>query len=268
MRRPRWKDRLHEIIFEADTRSGKAFDVGLLIAIGASVVVVVLESVVSIDAQYHDVLWAFELAITVLFTLEYMLRIASVDKPTRYVFSFFGVVDLLAIIPFYMSLAWAGTQSLAVIRALRLLRLFRVLKLGHFLDEANVLGRALANSRRKIMVFLGCVLTVVIIMGSAMYVIEGADSGFTSIPRGIYWAIVTMTTVGYGDIAPRTIAGQALASVVMILGYGIIAVPTGIVSVELSEAYRKDVTTRACPSCLSHGHDNDAKHCKYCGTVI
>jgi voltage-gated potassium channel len=269
MERPAWKARIHEVIFEADTPSGRVFDLGLMIAIVASIVAVMLESVESFDAEFHEALWAFELAVTAIFTIEYALRIISVDKPWRYVLSFYGIVDLMSIVPFYVSLAFPGVQSLLVIRALRLLRVFRVLKLGHFLDEASVLGKALAASRRKIMVFLGAVLTVVIIMGSAMYVIEGADSGFTSIPRGIYWAIVTMTTVGYGDIAPQTVAGQSLASVVMILGYGIIAVPTGIVSVELAEAYRKDdVTTRHCPSCLAHGHDNDAKHCKFCGTVI
>lgn len=269
MDRPAWKKRIHEVIFEADTPSGKVFDVGLMIAIVASIVAVMLESVQSIDAEYHDALWAFELCITIVFSVEYVLRIVSVDKASRYIFSFYGVVDLLSIVPFYVSLAFPGAQSLLVIRALRLLRVFRVLKLGHFLDEATVLGKALAASRRKVMVFLGVVLTVVVIMGAAMYVIEGAESGFTSIPLSIYWAIVTMTTVGYGDIAPQTVAGQSLASVVMILGYGIIAVPTGIVSVELAEAYRKDhVTTRHCPSCLAHGHDNDAKHCKFCGTVL
>jgi len=262
------RQRLHEIIFEADTPAGKAFDVALLVLIILSVVAVMLESTSSIAARYGPWLRAFEWVVTILFTIEYLLRLYSVGNPFRYARSFFGIVDLLAILPSYLSIFIPGAQSLLVIRALRLLRVFRVLKLAHFVGEASELTAALRASARKIIVFLGAVLTIVVIVGSMMYLIEGEANGFTSIPVSIYWAIVTMTTVGYGDLAPQTALGKILASAIMIMGYGIIAVPTGIVSVELAGATRRKISTQACPQCGAEGHDADAVHCKYCGTEI
>jgi voltage-gated potassium channel len=256
---------MHEVIFEADTPAGKAFDVALLVTIVASVLTVLLESVASIRAGYGPLLRGLEWAFTLLFTVEYALRLLCVGQPLRYALSFFGLVDLLAIVPTYLSVFFAGAQSLIVIRALRLLRIFRVLKLAHFVGEARMLQAAIHASLRKITVFLGVVLTIVLIVGALMYLVEGEASGFSSIPQGIYWAIVTLTTVGYGDIAPQTVPGRVLASVVMILGYGIIAVPTGIVTVELAHARQAEVSTQACPQCGAGGHDVDARYCKYCG---
>jgi voltage-gated potassium channel len=208
--------------------------------------------------------WVF----TLLFTIEYLVRLLCVGRPLRYALSFYGLVDLLAIIPTYLSLIIAGTQSLIVIRAIRLLRVFRVLKLAHFVGEARLLQAALRASLRKIIVFLGAVLTLVLIIGAMMYLVEGEEHGFSNIPESIYWAIVTMTTVGYGDIAPETLLGKILASLVMIMGYGIIAVPTGIVTVELVGARKTRVSTQACPECATEGHDWDAKYCKHCGAKM
>ncbi len=263
-----WRSQVHEIIFEADTPAGRAFDLALIGCIVASVVAVTLESVASLQADYGAVLRAAEWAFTLLFTAEYVLRLASVGRPLRYAWSFFGVVDLLAILPAYLSLVVTGTQSLAVIRALRLLRIFRVLKLGHYVGAERLLKTAIRASARKIIVFLGAVLTLVLIIGSLMYVIEDGKNGFINIPQSIYWAIVTMTTVGYGDIAPQTVLGKLFASTVMILGYGIIAVPTGIVTVELASAGRKGISTQCCPQCAAEGHDTDANFCKYCGARL
>jgi voltage-gated potassium channel len=259
---------LHEIIFEADTRAGKMFDIVLLVCIALSVLAVLLESVSGIQVRYGPFLRAAEWIFTLLFTVEYGLRLATVGKPIRYARSFFGVIDLLAIIPTYLSLVVAGTQSLIVIRALRLLRVFRVLKLVHFVGEASMLRAAVQASIRKIIIFLGTVLTMILIVGALMYLIEGEASGFTSIPQSIYWAVVTMTTVGYGDIAPQTVPGKVLASMVMILGYGIIAVPTGIVTVELAGARKIRITTQSCPECSAEGHDADARYCKYCAAKL
>lgn len=233
------KERLYHIIFESDTAAGKAFDVALLIAILLSVLTVMLESVRSIVSDYGTSIRTLEWVFTVMFTIEYFLRIYCARNRIGYIRSFYGIVDLISIIPTYLSLVVVGTQYVLMIRILRLLRVFRVLKLYHFLGEAEVLGKALRQSAAKITVFIGTVVTLIFIVGSLMYLIEGPENGFTSIPVSIYWAIVTLTTVGYGDIAPQTIAGQTLASVVMILGYGIIAVPTGIVSVEISKADTK-----------------------------
>jgi voltage-gated potassium channel len=263
--RSAFRKRLHEIIFGADTPSGKTFDVTLMVLIILSVIAVLLESVVSVRTAWGRELRIFEWVVTILFTIEYFLRLYSVRRPWRYARSFFGVVDLLAILPSYLSLVIPGAQSLLVIRALRLLRVFRVLKLAHFVGESRILWAAIRASARKIIVFLGTVLTIVVIVGSTMYLIEGEANGFTSIPVSIYWAIVTMTTVGYGDIAPQTTLGKILASAIMIMGYGIIAVPTGIVTVELATASRRDINTKACPDCGTGRHDPDAVHCKYCG---
>ena len=263
-----WRALVHEVIFEADTRAGKTFDVVLLWCIVLSVAAVLLESVPGVRARYELPLRLIEWGFTVLFTVEYVLRLACVGRPVKYATSFFGLVDLLAIAPTYLSVVLPGAQSLLVIRALRLLRIFRVLKLARFLTEAQILAQALRASRHKITVFLGTVLTLVLIVGTLMHLIEGGAHGFDSIPRGVYWAIVTLTTVGYGDISPQTPLGQALASVVMILGYSIIAVPTGIVTVALSKASEQSVSTQACPQCSAEGHDADAKCCKYCGTRL
>jgi voltage-gated potassium channel len=265
---PTFRERLHEIIFEADTAAGKSFDIALLVMIILSVIAVLLESVASVCAQFGPWLRAFEWAVTIAFTIEYLLRLYCVGRPARYARSFFGIVDLLAVLPTYLSLIIPGAQTLLVIRALRLLRVFRVLKLAHFVGEATQLRDALRASARKIIVFLGAVFTTVVIVGAMVYLIEGEANGFTNIPVSIYWAIVTMTTVGYGDIAPQTPLGKMLASVIMILGYGIIAVPTGIVSVELAGVVGRKITTQACPECGAEGHDTDAVFCKFCGAQL
>ncbi|MCB9557364.1 MAG: ion transporter [Deltaproteobacteria bacterium] len=264
---PRWRERLHIVIFEADTAGGKAFDVALLIAIVASVLCVLLESVATIDRQYRQALILAEWVFTVLFTIEYILRLLSVGKPWRYALSFLGVVDLLAILPTYISLLLPGSQSLVVVRALRLLRVFRIFKLRRFLAEAEALKRALLNSRAKITVFLSSVLVCVVITGAAMHLIEGSKSGFTSIPQSMYWAIVTMTTVGYGDIAPVTPLGKGMAALIMVFGYSMIVVPTGIISAEIASANAR-ISTQACPECSREGHDANAVHCKFCGARL
>jgi voltage-gated potassium channel len=258
-----WRRRLHGVIFEADTPAGKAFDVVLIGSIVCSVAAAVLESVSSIRVAYGSVLYGVEWFFTILFTVEYGLRLLSLTQPRRYMMSFFGVVDVLAVVPTYLSVVLPGSQYFLTVRILRLLRIFRVLKLSEYLAEAEVIIRALRESRRKISVFLLGVLTAVVIMGALMYVIEGEAHGFTSIPISIYWAIVTMTTVGYGDLSPHTALGKAVASCVMILGYAIIAVPTGIVTVEMSHAMRTRVSTRACPRCSAEGHEHDAFYCTH-----
>ena len=265
-----WRHRLYVVIFEADTPAGRAFDVALLAAIVLSIAVVMAESVRTIDVRYHRALVAVEWGLTVLFTLEYVLRLLCVRRPARYARSFFGVIDVLAVLPTYLSLLVPGTQSLVVIRSLRLLRVFRVFKLAHFLGEATVLRRALWRSRQKVVVFISAVLVVVTILGSVMYLVESpVNSGFSSIPRSMYWTVVTMTTVGYGDIKPETPLGQFVASIIMVLGYSLIIVPTGIVSAELAGGGRGSaVTTRACPECLRHGHDADAAFCKFCAARL
>ncbi|UCG26931.1 MAG: ion transporter [Bacteroidales bacterium] len=260
------KQKLYEIIFEADTKPGKAFDIALLIVILFSIFIVILESVPRYESGYGDILKAIEWIVTIIFTMEYLLRIMVVRKPLSYILSFYGIVDLLAVIPTYLGLILAGTQGLVVIRALRLLRVFRIMKLSRYTTEGSTIIRALKASREKISVFIFTVFTLVIIIGTVMYLIEGAPSGFTSIPKGIYWAIVTMTTVGYGDIAPVTNVGQFIASLVMILGYAIIAVPTGIVTVEFArEKQRVKRSVRCCSNCLKEDHEEDAVFCRYCG---
>lgn len=263
-----WRGRLHEIIFEADTAAGKAFDIALIASIALSVLAVSLESVATFEAHYGAQLRVIEWIFTGLFTIEYVLRMLCTRHPLRYVTSFFGIVDLLSILPTYLSLILEGSHYLLVIRLLRVLRVFRVLKLAQYVQEGWLLTQALYASRRKITVFLLAVLTLVMIIGSMMYMIEGEAHGFTSIPRSVYWAIVTLTTVGYGDIAPQTDLGRFLAAMVMILGYGILAVPTGIVSVELARAESLEVSTKVCPTCALEGHDPDAAHCKYCGATL
>jgi len=263
-----WRAKLHEIIFEADTPAGKTFDLLLIICILASIVAVMLESVAPIREQYGRYLYGVEWFFTIVFTIEYILRLICVGRPAKYATSFFGVIDLLAVIPTYLDLFVPGSRFLLVIRVLRLLRIFRVLKLVKYVRDADTLLRALRGGRRKITVFLFAVITIAVIMGSAMYVIEGEAHGFTSIPLSIYWAIVTMTTVGYGDLSPATAFGQTVAAMLMILGYSIIAVPTGIVSAEMARSRFGKVTTQSCPECSAEGHDSDASHCKHCGAVL
>lgn len=263
-----WRARWHEVIFEADTPAGKRFDVMLLWLIVLSVLAVCLESVRELREAYGETLLAIEWAFTLLFTAEFAARLATVRRPLRYLVSFYGIVDLLAILPTYLSFLLPGTQSLLVIRALRLLRVFRILKLTHFVGEAALLHAAMRASARKITVFLGVVVTTVLIAGAVMYVVEGETNGFTNIPLAVYWAVVTMSTVGYGDIVPHTVLGKFIASLLMIMGYAIIAVPTGIVTVELSAATRSASNTQACPACGASSHDNDAKHCKHCGSKL
>ena len=262
------QQRIHEVIFEADTFWGKVFDIFLILSIILSVVVVMLDSITDFHEAHSTLLYRAEWFFTLLFTIEYLLRIYCIRKPWNYVRSFMGLVDLLAILPTYVSLFIPGTQYLIVIRILRVMRIFRVLKLAFYLGEASTLTRALIASRRKITVFLLAVVSLVVIFGAIMYLVEGTENGFTSIPRSIYWAVVTLTTVGYGDISPKTNLGQALASLIMILGYGIIAVPTGIVTTEMALSSRKAVTTQACPECLREGHDHDAVFCKYCSARL
>lgn len=274
-----WRERWYEIIFEADTPAGKLFDVLLLVAILLSVLVVMLESVASIREDNRPLLLGAEWFFTILFTIEYGMRIACAHRPLRYIFSFYGIVDLLAILPTYLTaLPFVdSTQRLAVIRSLRLLRAFRIFKLGHMLSEATALRQAIWASRAKVAVFLSVVVVSIVIAGSAMHLIEGGredaegepitGTGFDSIPESMYWAVVTMTTVGYGDVSPTTAIGKTLAACMMMLGYCMIIVPTGIVSAELAHG-GKALSTQVCPECMAEGHDLDAVHCKYCGARL
>jgi voltage-gated potassium channel len=264
-----WKTKLHKIIYEADTPAGKWFDIALIIAILFSIVLVMLESVESIDSNYHNFLNNSEWVITILFTLEYFARILVIKKPAKYIFSFYGIIDFLATIPKYVSLIFVGTQALIVLRALRLLRVFRILKLSRYLGASINLTSALKASKTKILIFLFSVIVLTIILGTIMYMVEGPRNGFTSIPYSMYWAIVTLTTVGYGDVSPNTPLGQFIASIVMILGYGIIAVPTGIVTSEMSKQDAKIHTnTQTCPYCLADKHLDDAEFCHKCGRKL
>jgi voltage-gated potassium channel len=267
--KPRWRSHLYETIFEADTPSGKLFDISLLILIILSTVIVMLETVSEIPFRYNRFFYIMEWAFTGIFTLEYILRILAVERKRKYIFSFLGIIDLLSILPTYLALMVSGAQVFLVIRTIRLLRIFRILKLAQFIGAGNTLRNALFASRHKIGVFLLTVVMTVIISGTIMYLVEGREHGFTSIPKSIYWAIVTMTTVGYGDIAPQTFLGQTIASLIMILGYGIIAVPTGIVSSELIQIKSKEkLTTQVCPQCMQDGHDSDAIYCKFCSSRL
>ncbi len=262
------RETIREIIFETETSSGKLFDVLLLWAILFSVAAVVLESVAEFSDTYGGILRALEWFFTILFTVEYILRIVSTQRSFKYIFSFYGLIDLLAIAPTYLSLYFVGVQSLLVIRSVRMLRVFRVLKLGRYLGEANVLWTAMKASRPKITVFLLTVLSLALVMGTVMYMVEGEAHGFASIPKGFYWAIVTMTTVGYGDLVPQTALGQSLATILMVIGYAIIAVPTGIVSVELANVAKLKVSNSVCSGCSAEGHDLDAIYCRFCGVKL
>jgi voltage-gated potassium channel len=267
-----WRSQLHTIIFEADTPAGRWFDVVLLGLILVSIVVVSLETIPGLSLAGRDLLRTAEWVLTGIFTLEYLFRLIAVRRPLAYAASFFGVVDLVAILPTWVSLFIPGAHVLLAIRVLRLLRVFRILKLARYVNEAHVIAEALRGSARKIIVFLFTVLTVVVVGGSLMYLIEGPAHGFTSIPRSMYWAVVTLTTVGYGDIAPQTPLGQALASLVMILGYGIIAVPTGIVTAELTQSSRRldprQINTQSCAHCGADDRRTDSRFCRHCGTAL
>ena len=257
------KERIHEVIFEADTASGKYFDIALLISIVLSVVIVSLESVDSIDNVYHSQLVMLEWFFTILFSVEYLLRLYSTEHSVKYSTSFFGIVDLLAILPTYLSIFFPGAQSLLVIRGLRLLRVFRVFKLSRYLGEANILTEAIIQSKTRIIVFLSTITVLSFITGAGMYLVEGPDNGFTSIPQSVYWAITTLTSTGYGDTVPITPIGKMLAIFIMIMGYSLIIVPTGIISTEMMKI--GDISTQACKNCSKEGHDFNAHFCKHCG---
>lgn len=261
------QQKIHEIIFEADTREGKLFDIILLVFIVVSVIVTMLDSLTIDSKRINNWLYAIEWIVTIGFTIEYSLRIYCVNKPVNYIFSFYGLIDLLSLIPTYLSVVFIESHYLAVIRILRLLRIFRIFKLAPYIKESNILLISLRKSKRKISIFFFFMVLLTTILGSAMYVIEfGVNDKFSSIPESIYWAIVTITTVGYGDISPVTPMGKFLASFMMILGYAIIAVPTGIITANIAKEYKaENLTTQSCPHCLKEGHDIDAKYCKYCG---
>jgi len=265
-----WRSKLHQIIYEADTKEGKIFDLIIIWAILFSILLVMLESINELDAKYHAFFNISEWVITILFSIEYILRIISVKRAKSYIFSFYGIIDFLSTIPKYLSLFIGGAHALVALRALRLLRIFRILKLVRFVGATENLGKALKASRFKIFVFISAVLIICVIIGTIMYLIEGDASGFTSIPKAIYWAIVTLTTVGYGDIAPQTPFGQLLASLVMILGYGIIAIPTGIISAEMTKDKINDINmnTNSCPNCAAGHHIDGAKFCFKCGEIL
>ncbi|MGJ8550629.1 ion transporter [Winogradskyella wichelsiae] len=288
-----WKNKIHEVIYEADTPSGKLFDILLLVFIIFSIVLVMLESIVSIDREYHDLLYIGEWVVTILFSIEYILRIISVKKPLKYVTSFFGIIDLLSTIPMYLSFAFVGSQALVTLRALRLLRVFRILKLARYLGASNHLRASLVASRVKILVFLFAVVITSVIFGTIMYLVEGEANGFDNIPKSVYWCIVTLTTVGFGDIAPQTALGQLITSFIMILGYGIIAVPTGIVSAEYVRAGKKSdeenealiannnqqqkaptkdlivhLNSQHCSNCHVSNHRDNADFCYNCGNQL
>ncbi len=268
---PKLRSKLYEVVFGTETPSGKFFDIVLLYAIVLSIVQVMLESVPSLNARFGHIFEVAEWSFTVLFTVEYALRLFIERRPSRYAFSFFGIIDLLALLPTYLTLFLTGGSYLVVIRAIRLLRVFRILKLSRYLGEAQLITGALVASRYKIMVFLGAVFTLAIIMGTLMYLIEGGENGFISIPRSIYWAIVTISTVGYGDIIPQTPLGQFLASFIMLMGYAIIAVPTGIVTAEITAASMKSNSPKGARQCSHCDHitmDEDASYCSNCGAQL
>ena len=261
--------RLYNIIFESDTRAGRMFDLTLIVAILLSVTVVLLDSVQAISSRHNDLLNALEWTFTVLFTVEYLARLYCVRRPLRYATSFFGIIDFLSVLPNYIAIMMPGAYVLLDVRVLRLLRIFRVLKLTSYVEEYGMLNRALLASRRKILIFLSVVMMVVLLLGTAMYVIEGPGNGFTSIPTSVYWAITAVTTVGFGDIVPKTDFGRAISSMMMLLGWGILAVPTGIISSELTMQHgRMRIGSRSCPACQSAGHEAGAKYCKDCGAPL
>ncbi len=266
---PSLRERVRVVIFEAETPAGAVFDVALIVAILLSVAAVMLDTVPSVHARYGAVLYVVEWAFTAFFLIEYLVRLWCIREPRAYALSFFGLVDLACILPSFIGLFWPGAQNLLVIRILRVLRVFRVLRMVQYVSEANLLLDALRASARKIIVFVSTVLTLVVIFGSLMYLIEGsANEGFSSIPRSVYWAVTTLSTVGYGDITPITPIGKTMATIVMVLGYGIIAVPTGIITLEMNEAHRRAANTRTCAECSAEGHSQEATFCWRCGAHL
>jgi voltage-gated potassium channel len=263
-----WRARWFHIIFDHDDRASRLFDVVLIVAILSSILVTVLDSVESLHGRYAGLFYVLEWIFTVLFTAEYLLRVAVVERPRAYMRSFFGLVDLLAVLPTYLSLFFVGSQYLLVVRALRILRIFRVLKMSRYVHESNLLWAALMRGRHKILVFVSTILTLVLIFGALMYLVEGPDNGFSNIPRSMYWAVVTMTTVGFGDITPHTALGQLLTSGIMLVGYSIIAVPTGIFAAELAAGMREARRRADCPGCRLDDHEADARYCRRCGTAL
>lgn len=264
-----WRRTFYEVIFESETQAGRLFDTVLVLIILTSVLVVVLDSVQPIRLRHGHALDALEWFFTALFTLEYLARAICVRHPLRYLFSFFGIIDLLAILPSYIAFLVPGTELLLDIRILRLLRIFRIFKLTAYVEEYGLLGRALVASRRKIMIFLSVVMMVVLLMGTVMYIVEGPENGFTSIPTAVYWAITAVTTVGFGDLTPKTDIGRAIASLMMLTGWGILAVPTGIISSEMTaQRFLLSRPDRRCPACGSRGHVPDARYCKDCGAAL
>ena len=266
-----WRDILHDIVYEADTPMGKVFDVTLLILIVLSIIFVMMESVKGLPPAIYKFLYYGEWIVTIFFTFEYIARIIAIKRPSRYIFSFYGIIDLLSTLPLYLSFFITGTSALLAVRALRLLRVFRILKISRYIGESNRLVKAIRDSGAKILVFLFAVLVLCIIMGTVMYLIEGEESGFKSIPISVYWCIVTMTTVGYGDIAPATPLGQFIAALIMIVGYGIIAVPTGIVSAEYASGQKHkevNLNTQVCSNCNTPDHKDEAKFCHKCGEYL
>ncbi len=268
MKQSALRHKLYTVIFGTDTPAGKRFDIVLIYLICLSVLAMIFESVDIVDQRYGQWLHAIEWGFTGIFTIEYLVRIYCSPNPWRYIRSFYGVVDLLAILPSYMGLFMEDMNYLLIVRLLRVLRIFRVLKLVRYLSEANILMRAMVQSRRKILVFFSSVLVISTIFGSLMYIVEGPEHGFTSIPKSIYWTIVTITTVGYGDITPQTVLGQIIAAGAMLTGYSIIAVPTGILTAELANEIQRDRSNRRCGDCQSSGHDSDALYCRYCGHTL
>ncbi|MDR1876365.1 MAG: ion transporter [Flavobacteriaceae bacterium] len=266
----RWKFELHEIIFESDTVKGKMFDVILLFFIVLSTLIIMLESVSGVNNKIGFWMYILDWWITISFTVEYFLRLTSVKRPVKYMFSFYGIIDILSIIPTYLSVFFIQSHYLAIIRILRLLRVFRVLKMGNYISESNMILVSLRNSKRKIFVFLYFILLTTLILGALMYVVEGGQNkeGFSSIPQSMYWAIVTLTTVGYGDVAPATVLGKIIASGIMILGYSIISVPAGLVSVEYRRTKNQHKNTQVCRYCMAENHEPDAIYCKHCGHIL
>ncbi len=266
-----WRHTLYAVIYQANTPAGRGFDIALIICILASVLTIVLDSVAEISQKHGELLFATEWVFTAIFTAEYILRIFCIPRPFKYVFSFYGVIDLLAILPSYFSLFMPGSQYLLVIRILRVLRIFRILKLVRFINQSNLLVNALLASRLKITIFMFAIITLLVIFGSAMYLIEGPENGFTNIPVSIYWSVVTLTTVGFGDITPKTDLGRGIAAIVMVIGYSIIAVPTGIFTAELSQVMKRQkarADKRICTKCRKSGHEPDANYCRICGEEL
>ncbi|MEZ8455016.1 ion transporter [Vibrio cyclitrophicus] len=268
MSRQPLKHHLYVIIFDTHTPAGRAFDISLIIAIVVSLIVLILESIPSVMTEWSQQLRYIEYSFTALFTLEYLLRLYCSPKPKSYATSFYGVVDLLAILPTYLAIIFPGASFMGVVRLLRVMRIFRILKLVRYLQDSNILLRSLLMARRKILIFFSTVGILVTIFGSLIFVIEGPENGFTSIPQSIYWAIVTITTVGYGDITPQTAFGKAIASLTMLLGYSILAVPTGIITAELSNEMNSHKELVKCPNCNRAGHDSDAMYCKHCASEL